>query len=79
MPKFKPPVDHYTHGMGEIQPIDFVESSFTPDEYRGCLKGNIIKYLSRYRYAGKPISDLNKALVYLTWLREFEETQEKKR
>jgi len=83
MPKFKPPVDHYNRGV--IQPIDFMESHFTPDEYRGHLKGQVIKYISRYRYKGTPIADLAKAQTYILWLLEFEgnrpasETQEKKR
>lgn len=71
MPKFHPPVAHYDRG--QIQPIDFIESNFTPDEYRGYLKGQVIKYISRYRYKGVPIQDLTKAQVYLNWLREFEE------
>ena len=71
MPKIKPPVDHYNRGV--IQPIDFMESHFTPDEYRGYLKGQIIKYISRYRYKGTPLADLTKAQTYLAWLREFEE------
>ena len=70
MPTNKPHVSHYDRSI--IQPIDFMESSFTPDEYRGYLKGQIIKYISRYRYKGAPISDLTKAQVYLTWLIEFE-------
>jgi hypothetical protein len=70
MPKFKPPVLHYDRGT--IQPIDFMESNFTPDEYRGLLKGQIIKYISRYRYKGTPIQDLTKAQTYLLWLLEFE-------
>jgi hypothetical protein len=74
MPKTHPPVAHYDRAA--IQPIDFMESNFTPDEYRGYLKGQVIKYLSRYRYKGTPIQDLTKAQTYLIWLREFEEKQE---
>ena len=70
MPKFKPPVAHYDRGI--IQPIDFMESNFTPDEYRGYLKGQVIKYISRYRYKGAPIQDLLKAKTYLDWLIEYE-------
>jgi len=70
MPRFKPPVGHYNRGV--IQPIDFMESNFTPDEYRGFLKGQVIKYISRYRYKGAPIEDLTKAQTYLLWLLEFE-------
>lgn len=82
MPKFKPPIPHYDRGI--IQPIDFMESNFTPDEYRGYLKGQVIKYISRYRYKKMPIQDLTKAQTYLLWLIEFEgnrpasETQEDK-
>lgn len=70
MPTSRPDVKHYSRGS--VQPIDFMEGSFTPDEYRGYLKGNIIKYVSRYRYKGTPIDDLEKARTYLGWLLEFE-------
>lgn len=75
MPQTKPPVLHYAHGIGGagIQPIDFMESNFKPDEYRGYLKGNIIKYVSRYLYKGDPIDDLKKAKTYLDWLIQHEE------
>jgi len=73
MPTLHPPVAHYDRGA--IQLIDFIEGSFTPDEYRGHLKACIIKYISRYRYHGTPIADLAKAQTYLTWLIEFEETR----
>ncbi len=70
MPHDHPPVAHYDRGGA--QPIDFMEGSFTPDEYRGYLKGNVIKYVSRYRYKGSPEADLQKAQTYLGWLAEFE-------
>lgn len=70
MPKFHPPMLHYDRGI--VQPIDFIEGSFTPEEYRGYLKGQIIKYISRYRHKGAPIADLEKAKTYLLWLLEFE-------
>lgn len=73
MPSFHPPVSHYDRGT--IQPIDFMEGSFTPDEYRGFLKGQIIKYVSRYRYKGTPEADLVKAQTYLMWLTDFERKQ----
>lgn len=73
MPDNKPPVDHYDRGT--IQPIDFMEGSFTLDEYRGFLKGQVIKYIARYRYKGTPLDDLAKAKRYLEWLDEFERKQ----
>ena len=75
MPENKPPVEHYNRGS--VQPIDFMEGSFTPDEYRGFLKGQVIKYVSRYRYKGSVEADLNKAAIYLGWLIDFEKKQEK--
>ena len=76
MPEYHPPVAHYNRAA--IQPIDFMESNFTPDEYRGYLKGQVIKYVSRYRYKGHPAADLLKARQYLSWLIEFEAIREKK-
>jgi hypothetical protein len=73
MPTNHPPIPHYA--VGQIQPIDFFESNFTKDEYCGYLKGNIIKYVARYRLKGTPMADLIKARVYLDWLIEFEEKQ----
>lgn len=75
MPSIHPPVDHYNRGT--IQPIDFMESNFTPDEYRGYLKGNIIKYVSRYLLKKSPLDDLGKAKTYLDWLIEFEDKEGK--
>jgi hypothetical protein len=42
---------------------------FTPEEYRGFLKGNVVKYMARK----KGPDDLQKALSYLQLL--IEETQ----
>jgi len=77
MPTNKPHVSHYDRSI--IQPIDFMESSFTPDEHRGYLKGQVIKYISRYQYKGKPIEDLHKARIYLDWLIEHEGRHEEGR
>ena len=62
---------HYT-SMG-IQPIQFMAAALTPDEFRGFLKGNIIKYTTRASRKGG-IEDVKKAQVYMRWLHEFETT-----
>lgn len=54
-----------------IQPIDVMRNNFTRDEYRGFLKGNILKYVMRYQDKGG-LEDLKKAEQYLTWLIDFE-------
>lgn len=61
-----------SHYDSEIQPKDFMKSNFTSEEYEGFLKGNIIKYVSRYKQKDG-IKDLKKAIDYLNWLIEHEE------
>jgi hypothetical protein len=57
--------DHYT--SGSIECIDAIRSALTPEEFRGYLKGNIIKYIWRERLKGQNES-LNKADWYLDYL-----------
>jgi hypothetical protein len=40
----------------------------TSDEYHGYLKGNVLKYVSRYKFKGEPLQDLEKAQWYLNRL-----------
>ena len=58
--------DHYTGG--NVECIEAIEASLSPEGYRGYLKGNAIKYLWRYEKKGG-LEDLEKANVYLGWLR----------
>ena len=41
----------------------------------GYAEGNIIKYVSRHKYKGKPLEDLRKAQWYLTKLIEQYESE----
>jgi len=56
---------HYT--QGEIEVIDFVL-----DQKFDYCEGNVVKYLCRYKYKGKPLEDLMKARTYLDRLIERE-------
>lgn len=58
--------DHYR--QGDIEAIDAIEASMSPVEFRGYLKGNVLKYLWRYGYKGKAAQDLSKANWYLAKL-----------
>jgi hypothetical protein len=59
--------DHYNHNRLGIECIKAIEASMSADEFFGYLKGNILKYLWRYRYKnGK--EDLQKAHWYLNEL-----------
>lgn len=60
------PVNHPTHyTQGGIECIDAIRASMTADEYDGFLKGQVIKYVWRYKHKGKPAEDLKKAMFYL--------------
>lgn len=57
---------HYTHGG--IECIDALKSVLTPQEFRGFLKGNAIKYLWRSNHKGKHDEDVSKADWYVSKL-----------
>lgn len=63
--------NHYKQGNRET--IEVIKDYMTKDEFTGYLKGNIIKYVGRFRFKGKPLQDLKKANWYLTKL--IEETE----
>jgi hypothetical protein len=48
----------------------------TSDEFVGYLKGNILKYVGRFKFKGKPLQDLQKAEWYLNKLIEEVKTWE---
>lgn len=50
-----------------IQPWDYMESLMSPSQFEGYLRGNVLKYISRYpEKAG--LQDLQKAAHYLAKL-----------
>ncbi len=57
--------DHYNKGA--IEAIEAIKASMHPQEYKGYLKGNCLKYLWRYEYKNG-VEDLRKARVYIDWL-----------
>ena len=62
--------DHYT--SGGIECIDAIRASLGDPEFADYCKGNIIKYLWRYRLKNGA-EDLRKAQVYLNWMIDAEE------
>jgi len=59
--------EHYT--AGSIECIDYIKDSLSREEWIGYLRGNIVKYMHRFRNKNG-IEDLRKAEVYLGWLIE---------
>ena len=67
---------HYT--SGGVECIDAIEAALTPEEFRGFLKGNVLKYLWRERSKGG-YESLLKAQWYLNRLIQNDLTQENQR
>lgn len=63
---------HYTDGA--IECIEAIEAQLTDEEFRGYMKGNIVKYIWRERFKGNTES-LKKARWYLDHLIAFDEAQ----
>ena len=64
------PVNSPTHYKnGGIETIELIKEYLTPEEFRGYLKGNIIKYRERAPYKGNTEQDYAKALKYWEWLK----------
>ena len=59
-----------THYDQLISPIQYMQVALTPEEFKGFLKGNIIKYIARAEQKGGA-ADYYKAHVYANWLSEF--------
>ena len=60
------PVNHPKHyADGKIEVIDFLQDKMTRDEFRGFLKGNVLKYIIRADKKSKPKEDMLKAEWYL--------------
>ena len=61
-------VDHPPHyTKGAVECIDAIKAALTPDEYRGYLKGAILKYAWRERHKNR-LQDIKKLRWYATEL-----------
>ena len=59
------PVNHPSHyNNGDIECIEAIEAASTKEEFEGYLRGNVIKYIWRFRYKDN-VKDLRKARWYL--------------
>lgn len=65
---------HYTSGRIEV--IKMIEDQLNPEEYKGYIKGNVIKYIMREAHKNG-LEDLKKAHWYLSRLIKYMEGQQK--
>jgi len=54
--------------VGGIETIEFIKAKLSDAEYKGFLKGNVIKYVSRAGYKVDEKEDYKKAVYYLNKL-----------
>ena len=59
---------HYT--IGGIETITYLKAKLTPEEFRGYLKGNVLKYASRANHKDNPKQDIDKMVWYANALQE---------
>jgi len=59
---------HYK--VGNIETIDFIQAKLTPEEFKGYLKGNVLKYASRAGHKGNAVEDSGKLAWYANRLAE---------
>lgn len=61
-------VSHPPHyNSGKIEVITIMEDQLAPEEYRGYIKGQVLKYITRERHKNG-LEDLKKAAWYLNRL-----------
>jgi|FreactcultuFSWF8_1027224.scaffolds.fasta_scaffold00670_7 hypothetical protein len=65
------PTNYYK--SGNLETIEIIRSKLTIEEYKGFLRGNILKYMTRagYKPNNPESSDYKKAKYYLDLLNEF--------
>ena len=72
MPESSKPdnVNHPKHYLkGGLECIQVIKAQLTPEQYKGYLYGNVLKYM--WRWPDKNgLEDLRKAAKYLEWLQE---------
>ena len=65
---------HYA--VGGVEAIDIIRAKLTPKEFEGHCRACVLKYLFRYPDKGG-VKDLDKAIQYLSWLRDCVRSQQR--
>ena len=64
--------DYYHNGTDGVDTIEMLYRTIPFEQFRGFMKGNVIKYVTRYDRKNGP-EDLIKAHTYLDRLRDYED------
>ena len=65
--------DRKYYDVGGINTMDYIRSKLSPEEFRGYIKGNVIKYMSRagYKDPAAVAEDMVKARWYLEQIGDY--------
>ena len=63
------------YDAGGIESLDIIRAKLTPEQYKGWLLGNIIKYSNRANFKGVFERDIEKINNYSKWLKEEYESK----
>ena len=64
-------INHPAHyKVGGIETIDFIKAKLTPEEFKGYLLGNVLKYASRAGHKDNAVQDAGKLAWYANKLAE---------
>lgn len=58
------------YDAGGIETIEIIKAKLTPEQFKGYLLGNVLKYSSRLNFKGFAKRDIEKLATYSNWLRE---------
>ncbi len=56
------------HYQGEVEPIELMQAQMSREAFMGFLRGNIIKYASRFGKKDNMAKEAAKIRVYAEWL-----------
>jgi hypothetical protein len=59
-----------------VECIDAIRAALGDEGFQAYCQGNVLKYLWRHKYKGKPVEDLRKCAWYLQRLIETIEKEE---
>jgi hypothetical protein len=65
------------YDSGGIEVIEIIKAKLTPEQFKGYLLGNIIKYSCRLNWKGVPERDAEKITIYSKMLNEFKNQNNK--
>jgi len=58
------------YDAGGIETINIIRAKLTPEQFRGFLLGNVLKYSCRVNHKNQALQDVEKAFQYTKWLKE---------